>query len=116
MGLMTFADFLRKKEEEGIEANIIFIKKVEVPIERENVLKTTFSEKTVVYTYAVPMWNMFTAVEISEIVNLYNTIDGENFKIKEFIAKRKGEDNIEYFVKFEKIRGKRLEELVSKVL
>jgi hypothetical protein len=113
---MSFTDFLRKKEKEGIEANVIFIKRIEVPIEGEDVTKTRFSEKTVVYVYDIPSWNRFSMVELGEIINLFNMIDGKFYKVKEFEAKRKGEDDIEFNIKFEKIREKSIVELVSKVL
>jgi hypothetical protein len=109
-------DFLRKKEEESIEANVILIKRIEVPIEGEDVLKTRFSEKTIVYTYDVPSWNRFSMTEINEIINLFNMIDGKFYKVKEFEAKRKGEDDVVFNVKFEKIKEKSVVELVSKVL
>jgi protein tyrosine phosphatase len=114
--MLPLTDFLQKKEKEDIEANIIYIKKIEVPIEREDITKTTFSEKTIVYTYNIPLWNKFTKIELEEIINLFKVLDEKIFKVKEFEAKRKGEDDIEFNVKFEKIREKSVVELVSKVL
>jgi hypothetical protein len=119
---MSFNDFLKKLEERNLEANIIHIKRIDFPIEKEVAtetgvaMRTTFSKRIIVYAFNLPYWNKFTDSELNSILNIFKILDGKELKVKELVAKRKGEDNIEFEIKLETEKEKSVVELVSKVL